>query len=116
MLYYTCEDDCSDLLTVDGVKKAWKYEKYLTKHHKYPKTCLATSNVDSSCKPSGSLSISEYFDTELNAGTLNQGHIDAFKFQLLNTPSTWDKYKSLIGQYFTSAHQKTKYLVGQYLL
>ena len=56
-LYYTCEKDCDDIMTVEGIQKAWKYEKFFTQDDRYAKTCLATSSSDLSCKPTGKLSI-----------------------------------------------------------
>ena len=114
MLYYTCEDDCDDIMTLDGIKKAWEYEKMLNKHSKYPKTCLATSSSDLSCKSDGWSSITKFFEAKLIANTLTQTDIDNFKNDLISTPATWNTYKSMIGKDFTSSNKKTKYLSGYY--
>ena len=70
-LFFTCENGCDDILTVEEVKKVWKYEKLFIDDPKYSKTCLAVSNLDPNCNPSGRASIPKYFETQLIAGTLN---------------------------------------------
>ena len=45
-LFYTCENGCDDILTVEGVKRTWKYEKFFMDDPKYSKTCLAVSSLN----------------------------------------------------------------------
>ena len=109
---------CSTILTVDYVTQMYNIEQLVAGNSEFSSFCEARSFTDSSCSTDSYKSFSEYFASQITAGTLTQTDIDNFLSQIASDSSLYNEYYIYLDTGFTQSNLVSKkaraiFLFGQ---